>query len=167
MSETMKVAILTAILTTPTGYLLHVLKSKFDKKEIIRSTNRLFKADVNKILQFSKKYNESEVYGVVTDKLSSFDNWKGEFNKISSSLDDEQSSQLIDIYSTVSEIMSIQNECREYNEEIKRKHPSMRGPADFGDGVMTSLNREFDESLKHLVITDYEQLLSILEYNSI
>lgn len=43
----------------------------------------------------------------------------------------------------------------------------MSGPVYFGDGVMTSLNRQFDHLVKHLANTDYEKLLSILEYNSV
>lgn len=167
MPDTSKVSIIVAILALPVGYFVHVLKSKFDKREIIKSTNRLFKADINKIIEFAKRYNESEVYGVVSDKFTSFNDWKTEFNKISSSLDDEQSSQLIDIYSTVNKIIEVQNECKEYYNEIKRKNSNMRGPAYFGDGVMTSLNRQFDDLVKHLANADYEKLISILEYNSV
>lgn len=115
-----------AILALPVGYFAHVLKSKFDKKEIIKSTNRLFKSDINKIIEFSKRYNENQVYGVVSDKFTSFNDWKAEFNKISSSLDNEQSSQLIDIYSTVNKIVEVQSECKEYYNEIKRKYPNIK-----------------------------------------
>jgi len=42
MPDTSKVSIIVAILVLPVGYFLHVLKSKFNKKGIIKSTSRLF-----------------------------------------------------------------------------------------------------------------------------
>ena len=159
--------IIVAIISLVGGYFIHVFKSKFDNKQKIKSINRLFKADIDKILEFSKKYCESDVYGVVTDRLTLFENWNNEFYKISPSLNDVQSSLLIDIYRTVDEITNIQNQGKKYQDEIKQKYPKMRGPVDFGDGVMSSLSRQFDQLIKHLNDTDYDELLSIIETNSV
>ncbi len=167
MSEASKVSIIVALLALPLGYYLHVLKNRFDKKEIIKSTSRLFKSDINNMMKLVNNYIDSQVYGAISDKFTLFSDWKAEFNNISVSLDDEQSSQLIDIYNTVDKIISIQTERAEYDDEIKRTHPNISGPFYFGDGIVKSLNRQFDDLVKHLANTDYEKLISILEWNSI
>lgn len=167
MADTAKVSIIVALLALPVGYFLHVLKGRFDKKEIVKARNRIFKQDIEHILKVTRLLKEKNFNRIVSDKFSNLADWRSEFNKISTSLNDEHAESLIKLYNIVDGIIALQKRAKEYDDNIKQKYPRMVGPYYFGDGVMNSINREFTDLVNEINEMDLEQLRSIIETNCI
>jgi len=167
LNNSIYIVIITALLSVPAGYFVHVSKSKFDKKEIVKATNRIFKQDIDHILKVSNLFKEKNFNRAASDKFSNLIDWKSEFNKISPSLNDEQAESLIKLYNIIDGIVALQKSAKTYDDNIKQKYPRMVGPYYFGDGVMNSINREFTELVNEINEMDLEQLKSIIETNCI
>lgn len=108
------------ILPVLSGYILHILKNKADKKYERRSISLIIQNDIESVIKLANEYINSDMgerHMIFSDKLSDLNEWEKNLKILMYSLNKEESKQFICFYRTVSKITEIQ----ERNVEILDK----------------------------------------------
>lgn len=147
-----------------TGYFLHRIKSKFDKKDIQRATSKIVVHDIEKAIKLTNKSLESEIKCVFSNKFTTLDDWRKDFQILVPKLNKVQRKQFIEFYNIISDIKDVQNDTAILVDEFyKSRNFDKHRPILMEIPGRRSLDKEFIDLLNELKNADVQSLILALD----